>query len=122
MPKREIVWVIVSTNSLKEADIIGMACLKRRLCACYGIIPRLKSVYFWPPRLPNKRASRGGTKFNKLETSKGPLLIVESLEKHYAKITKLVKLLHSDKIPFIGRCKIQAVEKIFFSWLKTEVS
>ncbi len=105
---REIIWVVVNSNSAKEADNIGKACLKRRLCACYGIIPRIKSVYYWPP----------GS--GKLETSKGPLLTLETLPKHYAKIVKLVKSLHSDQVPFIGQLEIEKVEKNFYNWLKTE--
>lgn len=109
MQDREIIWVVVNTNSTKEADKIGRAVLKNRLCACYGIIPRIKSVYFWPP------------KSNKLQTSRGPLLTLETLPKHYLKITKLVKKLHSDKIPFIGQWEMENVEKNFYNWLKAEL-
>lgn len=109
MADREIIWVVVNTNSLKEAEKIGRAVLKKRLCACFGIIPRIKSVYYWPP------------KSNKLETSKGPLLTLETLPKHYSKITELVKSLHSDKVPFIGQWEMENVEKNFYNWLKAEV-
>jgi uncharacterized protein involved in tolerance to divalent cations len=109
MAEREIIWVVVNTNSVKEADKIGRAALRQRLCACYGIMPRLKSVYYWPP------------KSNKLETSRGPLLTLEALEKHYAKIVKLVKSLHSDKVPFIGQWEMENVDKDFYKWLRAEV-
>jgi periplasmic divalent cation tolerance protein len=109
MSINEIIWVVVNTNSSKEAEKIGRAVLKNRLCACYGIIPRIKSVYFWPP------------KSNKLQTSHGPLLTLETLPKHYLKILKLVKELHSDKIPFIGQWEMENVEKNFYNWLKAEL-
>ena len=108
MSIREIIWVIVNTNSLKEADKICKACLKKRLAACYGVIPRIKSVYYWPP------------KANRLETSKGPLLTLETFPKHYNQITKLGKSLHSDRVPFIGQWEIEEVEKDFYNWLKAE--
>ena len=108
MASREIIWVMVNANSLKEADKIGMACLKERLCACYAVLPGVKSVYYWPP----------GTK--KLETSKGPLLSLETFPKHYTKIVKLVKSLHSDKVPFIGQLEVENVEKNFYNWLRVE--
>ncbi len=107
--EREIIWVVVNTKSVKEADTIGRACLEKRLCACYGIMPRIKSVYYWPPRS------------NKLETSKGPLLTLETLPRHYAKIVKLVKSLHSDKVPFIGQWEMENVEKNFYAWLVKEI-
>jgi periplasmic divalent cation tolerance protein len=108
--EREIIWVVVNTNSEKEADKIGHAVLKERLCACYGIIPRIKSVYYWPP------------KSNKLEVSRGPLLTLETLEKNYKKIVQLVKKLHSDKVPFIGQWEMENVEPNFYKWLKGELN
>jgi uncharacterized protein involved in tolerance to divalent cations len=107
--EREIVWVIVNTNSIKEADKIGRACLRARLCACYGLMPRIKSVYFWPP------------KSGKLEVSKGPILTLETLEKNYTKIVKLVKKLHSDKVPLIGQWEIENVTPEFYKWLAGEI-
>src|SRR6188472_3039477 len=99
MAQREIIWVLVNANSLKEADKIGSECLKQRLCACYSVLPRIKSVYYWPPSS------------KKLETSKGPLLALETFPKHYKQIIKLVKSLHSDQVPFIGQLEIEEVEK-----------
>ncbi len=115
MSDNEIIWVVVNTNSLKEADKIGLACLKSRLCACYGMIPRIKSVYYWPPRLAS------APKTSKIEKSTGPLLTLETLPKHYNKIIKLVKSLHSDKVPFIGQWEMENVQKDFYQWLKNEI-
>lgn len=109
MSKNEIIWVTVNTNSTKEAGKIGLSVLKARFCACYSIVPRIKSVYYWPP------------KSNKLETSRGPLLVLETLPKHYSKIVKLVKSVHSDKVPFIGQWEMENVEKNFYNWLKQEL-
>lgn len=109
MSRNEVIWVVCNTNSAKEADKIGRAIFKKRLCACYGIIPRIKSVYYWPP------------KTNRLETSKGPLLTLETLPKHYRQITKLIKSLHSDKVPFIGQWEMENVQKDFYQWLKNEI-
>ena len=109
MSKNEVIWVVVNTYSVKEADKIGKAVLKKRLCACYGIMPRIKSVYYWPP------------KTGKLEVSKGPLLTLETLEKNYGKIVKLVKSLHTDQVPFIGQWEMENVQPDFYKWLKKEL-
>ena len=45
MSEREIIWAVVNTNSVKEADKLGLACLKKRLCACYAIFLQIKRVY-----------------------------------------------------------------------------
>ena len=61
MSEREIIWAVVNTNSVKEADKLGLACLKKRLCACYAIFPRIKSVYYWPPK--TSKLQRPGPNF-----------------------------------------------------------
>lgn len=104
-----VVWVVVSTTSLREADKIGRAVLKARLAACYGLYPKLKSVYFWPP------AS------GKLEQSAGPLLVLETLPKNYQKISALIKKLHSDQLPFVGRLAIDGIGKVFYNWINNEI-
>jgi periplasmic divalent cation tolerance protein len=109
MGKREIIWVTVSTTSRKQAEKIGMAVLKKRLCACFSLLPKITSVYFWPP------------KTGRLEKSKGPLLILETLEKNYSKIVKEVKALHTEKVPFIGQWEMENVDKNFYNWLKLEI-
>ncbi len=120
--EREIIWVTVNTNSNKEADKIGLAVLKARLCACYGIIPRIKSVYYWPTRLARKKGRLASPpKLSQIQTSKGPLLTLETLPKHYQKIIKLVKSLHSDKVPFIGQWEMDHVDPAFYNWLKGEI-
>ena len=109
MSLNKIIWVVVSTSSSREADKIGKEVLRERLCACYGIIPRIKSVYYWPPKSSN------------LEESKGSLLTLETLPRHYSAISKLVKKLHSDRVPFIGQWKMEGVDKDFYNWLKGEI-
>lgn len=104
-----VIWVLVNSNSKQEAEKIGNAILRERLCACYGLYKKFGSTYFWPP------------KSDSLETSRGPLLVLETLPKNYREITKRVRRLHSDKVPFIGRLKIDGVNQDFYDWLKGEV-
>lgn len=109
MSKREIIWVTISTTSRRQAEKIGMAILKKRLCACFSLIPRITSVYFWPP------------KSGRLEKNTGPLLVLETVEKNYSKIVKAIKTLHTEKIPFIAQWEMENVEKSFYNWLKAEL-
>ena len=105
----KVIWVLVNTNSKAEGDKIGRAVLKQRLCACYGLYKKFGSTYFWPPRS------------GKLETNTGPLLVLETVPKHYRHIVKLVRELHSDRVPFIGFIEIKGVQADFYNWLKSEV-
>lgn len=106
---RSVIWVLVSTVNYKQADKIGRAVLKQKLCACYGIYPKLKSVYFWPP------------KSGRTEKSTGPLLVLETLPEKYGEISKTVKTLHSDTLPFIGKLKLDGIETEFYNWMRKEI-
>lgn len=105
----KIILVLVSCNSIKEADKIGMTLLKKRLIACYDITNRLKAAYHWPP------------KSGKIETAGGALLIMDSLSKNFKKIEKIVEKLHSDKTPFIGSWVFDNISKKYYNWVKGEV-
>ena len=106
---KSVIWVLVSTASRKQAESIGKTLLKRRLAACYALYPKIKSVYFWPAG-PYR-----------LEQSYGPLLVLETLPKKYLAVTRLVKSLHSDSLPFIGKIKIDGIGKDFYNWMHREI-
>ncbi|MBI2592905.1 MAG: divalent cation tolerance protein CutA [Candidatus Colwellbacteria bacterium] len=76
---KSIIWVLVNCNNLKEADKIGKELLGKRLIACYDVLPRLKTAYFWPP------------KSKKIESGKDAVLIGETLPKNFNKVYKIVK-------------------------------
>lgn len=105
----KVIWVLVNCNSVKEAEKIGKAILKKRLISCFDIIPRHSAFYFWPP------------KSGKIEKSKGAILVLESFRNKYNSITKEVKKLHGDKLPFIGFIEIKGVSSDYANWIKGEV-
>ena len=105
----KIIWVIVSCNTINEAKKIGQELLNQRLVACFEIIPRLGTWFFWPP------------KKNKIESTKGCFLVLDTLSKYFAKIEKVVKKLHSDKTPFIGSIELKRVNAKYVKWLKGEL-
>lgn len=106
----KIIWVLVTCNSEKEANKIGKEVLGQRLIACFGIFPRSKALYFWPPKTEKITTAKGGA-----------LLSLETLPKYFKKIEKLVKKLHSDKLPFIGSIEIDNVHPDFLDWIKGEL-
>ena len=119
---RKVIWVLVSTKNNQEAEKIGTAVLQKRLSACFGIYPRFKSVYFWPASTRGaRRRETGPPKSNKLETSRGPLLVLETLPENVQKISQTVKKLHSDQVPFIGWVTINNLNKEFYEWMRGEL-
>lgn len=101
--------VIISCNTKVEADKIGKKLLKERLVACYDILPRTSTHYFWPPGK------------NKIASGKGCILIAPTIEKHIAMIEYQAEKLHSDKIPFIGFVQFHRVTKEYHNWLIKEL-
>ena len=104
----QITWILVNCNSEKEAKRIGNEILKKRLISCFEIIPRPYAAYFWPP------------KSGKIEEAKGATLISETLIENSDIIDKIIRKLHSDKLPFIGLIKV-GVYQDYFNWLKDEI-
>ncbi len=105
----QIIWILVTCNSLKEAKLIGREILKKRICSCFGIFPRHFASYYWPP------------KSGKIETSKGATLILETSKNKYNSSVKEVKKLHSDKLPFIGFIEIKGISRDYINWMKGEL-
>src|SRR5258708_30384092 len=92
-------WVLVNCNTVKEAEKIGSAILRLRLAACFDVIPRLTTRYYWPP------------KTGRLESGKGAILILETFQRNYKKIATQGKNLHTDKVPFIGQIKSNRINQ-----------
>jgi len=105
----KVIWVLVNCNSIKESKFIGEKILNKRLASCFDIIPRYLASYFWPP------------KSGKIESSKGATLILETFNNKYINITKRIKKIHSDKIPFIGFVEIKGIDKNYIKWMKGEI-
>lgn len=106
---KQIIWILVNCNSVKEAKSIGEKILNKRLISCFDIIPRYLAAYYWPP------------KSGKIETSKGATLILETIKGRYGEIVKEVQKLHSDKLPFIGYLEIKGLSKDYINWIKGEI-
>ena len=69
--KDKIVFLYVTCSSEEEAQKIGEALLKERLCACVNIYPQITSMYWWEEKIEKsvkkkmikKNISRAGILF-----------------------------------------------------------
>lgn len=105
----KVLWVLVNCNTIKEAEAIGKAALRKRLTSCFDIFSRHSTHYFWPP------------KSGKIESAKGGMLVMETMQTHFKKLEGLVKKMHSDKLPFIGSVEIGNVSTDYINWIKGEL-
>lgn len=104
-------FILINCNSTAEAVKIGRAVLKKRYAACYDVVPRLATGYYWPPR----KASR-------LTTGKGTTLTLTTLPRHVAKTMLLAKRLHRDRVPMMGTVTLNDVPRSYYDWLVNELA
>jgi hypothetical protein len=45
-----MILVFVPCKNKQEAEKIGLVLVQKRLAVCSGFIPRMSSVYWWPPK------------------------------------------------------------------------
>ena len=102
--------VLVSCNSTEEATAIGDAALAARHAACFDVLPRTRTRYFWPP---NRGTVEEGT---------GALLLLETLEDHVNPIKAVIQARHSDELPFIGALRLEHVDQSIQDWLTNELT
>ncbi|MBI1969202.1 divalent-cation tolerance protein CutA [Candidatus Woesearchaeota archaeon] len=98
-----MISVSITCKNRQEARKIATALLKKRLIACANMHP-MESMYWWK---------------GKMEKSREIVLLAKSLEKHFGKIKKEVKKLHSYQIPCIIKCKATANEE-YERWVRKE--
>lgn len=94
--------IFITTANKKEAGKISSALVDKRLAACVNIIPPVYSIFRWQ---------------GKVDKGKEYLLIVKSRKSLLPKLIKLVKSLHSYKVPEIIALPIIGGNKEYLDWL-----
>lgn len=107
---RGVLWVLVNCTSLAEATKLGNAALAARHAACFDVVPRQLTRYFWPP------------KSGKVEEATGALLILETFDEHFDALANLVRARHADRLPFIGAVRIEHVADAYRAWMAGELT
>jgi len=103
--KDKIVFLYVTCSSEEEAQKIGEALLKERLCACVNIYPQITSMYWWE---------------EKIEKSRESIMIVKIKESLSELAEKKILELHSYTCPCIAKFKIEKTNECFLNWLLKE--
>lgn len=98
--------IFVTASNKKEARKIADGLIKQKLAACVNIIAKIDSVFFWE---------------SKVEKAKESLLIIKSNKDKFPKIIKLVKSLHSYKVPEIIALPIIAGDKPYLRWIDASI-
>ena len=94
--------ILITAANKKEALKISTSLIKLKLAACVNIVDKINSVFLWE---------------EKIDRAKEVLLIIKSKKDKLPKIIKLVKSLHSYKVPEIIPLPIIAGFKPYLRWI-----
>ncbi len=100
-----MIIVYTTCKNKKEAELIALSLLKRKLAGCCNIFP-VNSRYLWN---------------NKIEQSKEYAIIIKTSKKYFAKVKNEIKCLHSYKIPCIEGWNVYYAEKNYAKWFDTQL-
>ncbi len=85
----------------KEAKYIANFLLKKKIVACIQM-SKIKSLYVWE---------------SKIQNDKEILITIKTRAKHYPKIKKYIKCVHSYDTPEIFMYKANKVSKKYMKWI-----
>ena len=96
------VLVLVTAKDKKEAQRISAGLIRAKLAACVNIVDKVDSIFFWAAKLDRVKES---------------LLLIKSKQEKLPKIIKLVRSLHSYKVPEIIAIPIIAGDRPYLRWI-----
>jgi periplasmic divalent cation tolerance protein len=99
----DMVIVLVTCRSAKEARRIARALVEKRLAACGNVLEApLRSVYWWK---------------GKVEAAKEVLLVIKSTRQRFVALEREVKRLHSYDVPEIIALPIARGSSEYLRWI-----
>ncbi len=98
--------IFVTAGNRKEAQKIASGLIRQRLAACVNIVDKVDSLFFWEA---------------KVQKAKESLLIIKSTKAKLPQIIRLIKSLHSYKLPEIIALPIIAGYKPYLRWIDASI-
>jgi periplasmic divalent cation tolerance protein len=105
MAKSGYVVAFITTASYEEARKIADALVAQRKAACVNIVPRVNSTFRWKGKIENAEES---------------LLVVKTRARLFPEVVRVVKSIHSYKVPEIVALPIVEGNPDYLAWLKEE--
>ena len=99
----ESIVVLVTCASAREAERLGETLVRRKLAACVNLITSpANSIYRWK---------------GKVEKSREVLMMIKTTRKHFERLEKEIRRLHSYETPEIIALPIVAGSAAYLKWL-----
>jgi periplasmic divalent cation tolerance protein len=103
----ESIVVLVTCPSMKEAQRLTRALIRRKLAACVNVATSpVKSVYWWK---------------GKVESARETVMLIKTTRGKFAPLEKEIRRLHSYGTPEIIALPIVAGSKRYLDWLRGSV-
>src|SRR5271163_2485310 len=98
--------VFVMAANEEEASLIARTLVEERLAACANIISPVRSIYRWQ---------------GAIEESVECLLLIKTSARHYAKLERRVKELHSYDVPEIVATALAHGSSDYLKWIAESI-
>jgi periplasmic divalent cation tolerance protein len=99
---RDFMVVFVMAASEDEAQRIAQVLVAERLAACVNIAGPVRSIYRW---------------LGKIEHAGEYMLVIKTAKRHFSKLERKVRELHSYKVPEIIAVALVEGSKPYLAWL-----
>jgi periplasmic divalent cation tolerance protein len=103
----QIVLVLVTTSSRKDAMTIAQALVREKQAACVNILPSVTSIFRWQ---------------GKVQRSREALLLIKTTGRRYAALEKAIRSLHSYEVPEIISIRIDRGLPQYIEWVERETT
>ncbi|MCI0568014.1 MAG: divalent-cation tolerance protein CutA [Acidobacteria bacterium] len=104
--ENDVMLVLSTASSEKEAMTIAQALVDQELAACVNVVPAIRSIYRWKGKI-----------WNEVEN----LIFIKTTSAQIEEIKKTIKELHSYELPEVLAVKIDEGEKNVLNWIGSSV-
>ena len=103
----QVVLVLVTTSSRKEAMTIAEALVKEKQAACVNILPSVTSIFRWQKKVQRNREK---------------LMLIKTTRRRYPALEKAIRSLHSYEVPEIISIRIDRGLPQYIDWVERETT
>lgn len=104
--ENDVILVLSTASSEKEAMMIAQALVEHELAACVNVVPAIRSIYRWKGKI-----------WNEVEN----MLFIKTTSPQLEELKKMLKELHSYELPEVLALKIDDGEKNVLNWIGSSV-
>ena len=104
--ENDVILVLSTASSEKEAMMIAQALVEHELAACVNVVPAIRSIYRWKGKI-----------WNEVEN----MLFIKTTSPQLEELKKMLKELHSYELPEVLVMKIDDGEKNVLNWIGSSV-